>query len=221
MTELMKHVDALHSSGIFHGDIKPLNIMIVDSVICQVKLIDFGGATTERFGTFTIGTPDYCAPEAMNHCCFDKRSADVFSVGKVLDFLIKNRRFQTPGLDNLVKRMTSQKAEARPSLQQALARLSLGELLQDSLLLDFLQSCTKTKAELLALLCNEQTLQNWLAAKQLMSQASLCSLFEKPHETLPLLSDEAPSKIVSAVQTLMLQKLEGNKEQFTLLLNKD
>lgn len=167
-TELMLHVDRLHNSGMFHGDIKPHNIMIQDTTVCQVKLIDFGGATTEQFGKFTIVTPDYCAPEARTGIDYDKRSADVFSVGKVIDFLIKGRSFQLPGLDDLVIRMTNTSPDARPTLQQALARLSLGRLLLNCRLVpDFLQRCSQTTSGLMALLSDEQRLQDWLAKAKL------------------------------------------------------
>lgn len=76
---------ALHSSGVYHRDVKPANIILIDNGQ-QAVLIDFGIAhLSERSLTYTMaaGTPGYMAPEQFQNHQVSPRT-DVFALAVLM-----------------------------------------------------------------------------------------------------------------------------------------
>jgi serine/threonine-protein kinase len=88
ISEVASALDAAHSQGLLHRDVKPANILIADAD-GQAYLADFGlavhaGSLTRmtRSGHW-VGTVDYLAPERSEGKAEDART-DVYSLGCVL-----------------------------------------------------------------------------------------------------------------------------------------
>lgn len=98
--ELGSALDAAHEAGVLHRDIKPENIMLAPH---GAKIADFGIAripdsTLTRTGGL-VGTPAYCAPEALSLGTFSPAS-DQFSLAATIYEAIHGER-AFPGEDAL------------------------------------------------------------------------------------------------------------------------
>jgi eukaryotic-like serine/threonine-protein kinase len=72
----------MHRRGVFHGDLKPSNIMVTKDG--KVKLIDFGTAWLKGQEKNRIqGTPQYIAPESVNEKIIDERT-DIYNFGATM-----------------------------------------------------------------------------------------------------------------------------------------
>ena len=87
--QLIEGMEALHSKGAAHLDIKLENLLIGDNY--TLKLTDFDMSYLPKDGEVKArGTKNYRAPEIMRATCRDPYAADIYSAGIVL-FLLKTR----------------------------------------------------------------------------------------------------------------------------------
>src|SRR5580700_4596419 len=145
-SQLAEALDAAHSRGVFHGDVKPENIVV--QADGRAKLLDFGVARHGVEGTLTKtvasalevdvtpsiqGTIAYLAPEQLRCEAADGR-ADLFSLGVVLYELSSGRRpFTAPNIAALISQVISgappHLREAAPGAPAALCSI-VGKLLE-------------------------------------------------------------------------------------------
>ncbi|KAL0241328.1 hypothetical protein GEMRC1_006563 [Eukaryota sp. GEM-RC1] len=85
--DICSAVKYLHSKGIVHHDIKPQNVILVNS---QVKLADFGSSRTMHYYTSKLEVaPTYTAPEAFKKIYGP--AFDVYSLGILFYEMFANR----------------------------------------------------------------------------------------------------------------------------------
>jgi len=88
----------MHRRGIYHGDLKPSNIMVSKSG--HVKLIDFGTAWIKGQEKGRVqGTPYYMAPEQASEKIVDDRT-DIYNLGATMYRMFTGRyaNLQTPSM---------------------------------------------------------------------------------------------------------------------------
>ena len=89
ITQVCGALQFAHEQGIVHRDIKPSNILVDERG--NVKVADFGLAkivgpqsTDFTASGATLGTPDYIAPEALDHSKNIDHRADIYSLGVMI-----------------------------------------------------------------------------------------------------------------------------------------
>ena len=86
MEQLLLAVDLMHRHNIYHRDIKPDNILIIDKKSLHVCIADLGlacRATDEKGLKLKCGTPGYLDPEVLKGQQYTAKS-DIFSLGSLL-----------------------------------------------------------------------------------------------------------------------------------------
>ncbi|MFK7766455.1 MAG: serine/threonine protein kinase [Mariniblastus sp.] len=84
---VLNGLDAVHSKGLLHLDLKPSNIIVDENG--QAVLIDFGlsQASTSDPGMRITGTPSFIAPERIIENSVNSRT-DIYGVGALIYFLL-------------------------------------------------------------------------------------------------------------------------------------
>ncbi len=111
----------LHEKGIIHRDLKPSNILLNLEPL-EVVISDFGlGKLMTGESNLTcigqgMGTDDYSAPELLlGHQKADVR-ADIYSLGKILEFTIRELEINCPKeIQQVVKKATEYRMDNRYS----------------------------------------------------------------------------------------------------------
>ena len=91
--QLLGALGEAHEAGIFHRDVKPANVMLLQpkNDADFVKLLDFGIAEIEGQGPGGgLGTPAYLSPEQASGAAPDARS-DLYSLGATLYEMVGGR----------------------------------------------------------------------------------------------------------------------------------
>ncbi|MFH1437152.1 MAG: serine/threonine-protein kinase [Pseudomonadota bacterium] len=142
--QILEALNAVHSKGVIHRDIKPDNIFIVEQAGGGqlVKILDFGisrlyqpdekkkSVFTTQPGT-VLGTPNYMSPEqALGGAEVDYRS-DLYSVGVILYYMVTGRLpYESANINELIADLSTKEAVApsvlvpdmSPELEKAILR---------------------------------------------------------------------------------------------------
>lgn len=88
LSELCDVLSFVHRKGFVHRDLRPENIMITNNGN-HVKLIDFGipGVDYNEALDIPDGILDYTAPEIINGNKIVDHCADIYSIGRLLEYL--------------------------------------------------------------------------------------------------------------------------------------
>lgn len=87
-SQLLDAMEYMHAKQTVHRDLKPPNIMLTHRG-GDVKIIDFGLSDSETFCVLKIpaGTRGYMAPEQLKPDAQSDPCADIYSFGKVLEYM--------------------------------------------------------------------------------------------------------------------------------------
>ncbi|MFT4978579.1 MAG: serine/threonine protein kinase [Myxococcota bacterium] len=123
--QICQGVQAAHTAGIIHRDVKPANVLVSPGGAC--KVVDFGLARAghhERLTRtgMTMGTYGFMAPEQNSDAAKVTLAADIYSVGATLLALLNGR----PHLD-IRHALNAVSAQLPLSLARALVNATLAE----------------------------------------------------------------------------------------------
>ena len=120
-------LDAIHTAGWVHGDVKPDNVIVGPRG--HVTLIDFGFASRVHSVPSHVyrGTPDYSAPETLAGQSAMMPAMDIFSLGRLLwQWLARTEPTREALIEpaaGLVEQMVSIDPTARPKASEVANQL--------------------------------------------------------------------------------------------------
>ncbi|XP_074263645.1 CBL-interacting serine/threonine-protein kinase 8 [Silene latifolia] len=141
--QLIDGVECCHNKNVYHRDLKPENLLLDSQG--NLKISDFGLSAQPPEGVSllktTCGTPNYVAPEVLNHKGYNGALADIWSCGvtlyvlmagylpfdeldlTTLYFKIENADFSFPswfsaGAKSLIQRMLDPNPETRIRMEE-------------------------------------------------------------------------------------------------------
>lgn len=127
LVEAADQLTLLHRSGLFHGDIKPANIVV--AALGRATLVDLGLARPFREGSQALGlTPQYAAPELLDGEPIGVR-AEVYALGATLQEGLDERGHELEknafdALSKVAKRATLGEPDDRyPSVDELAAAM--------------------------------------------------------------------------------------------------
>ena len=112
--QLCEIISYLHSqvAGVVHLDLKPENLLVAEDAL---RIIDFGSARfvkEENKRRCSFVTQGYAAPEQYEDGMPDVR-ADIYGIGRLLQFMLANSKGYDKRLNRIVARCTKQKPAER------------------------------------------------------------------------------------------------------------
>ena len=112
--QLCEIISYLHSeaAGVLHLDLKPENLLVEEDAL---RMIDFGSARfvkEENRRQCSFATQGYAAPEQYKDCMPDVR-ADIYGIGRLLQFMLANSKGYDKQLNRIAARCTKQKPTER------------------------------------------------------------------------------------------------------------
>ncbi len=113
--QLLEALDAAHSKGVYHGDIKPANILL--DIQNRVKLTDLG---LRPLAPESAGTPAYMAPEQFGDTPGEART-DLYQVGALVYHLVSGHLPFTGTREEVIHRVLQERPSDPSTFVPALA----------------------------------------------------------------------------------------------------